>query len=60
MAKEKGKKKGHTCPPLPEGFTKKMTGPAWSGESFEKSRRMWFDWLRDLNEHAKPMPRRTH
>ena len=57
--KDKGGRKGHICPPIPEGFTKKMTGPAWNGESHTKARAMWYQWLRDLDAHAKPMPRRT-
>jgi len=56
----KGQKKVHRCPAIPDGFTRKMTGPAWAGQSEAKSRRMWYDWLRDLEQHATKMPRKTH
>lgn len=52
-------KKIHRCPPIPDGFTVKMTGPAYNGENVDKARRMWYDWLRSLEQHAVPMPRRT-
>lgn len=60
MAKEKGKKKGHDCPKIPSDWSRKMTGPAWNGESPEKARRMWYQWLRDLDRYCAKMPRRTH
>lgn len=60
MANKKDKKKrGHECPKIPSDWSLKMTPPAWNGENVDKARRMWYDWLRSLEMHAKPMPRRT-
>jgi hypothetical protein len=60
MASNKKKKDDKKCPPIPDGFTLKMTGPAWRGENSAQARRMWYAWLRDLDAHAVKMPRRTH
>jgi hypothetical protein len=49
----------HYCPKVPDGFTRKMTGPAWNGESTEEAISMWFAWGRNLEAHCRKMPRTT-
>ena len=55
---EKNPTKVHHCPPIPEGWGRKVTGPAWRGESTEVANAMWQGWLRTV-ANARPMPRRT-
>jgi hypothetical protein len=55
---EKGKKKGHLCPRIPDYYGAKFTGPAWNGEDFGKARSLWFEFLRTQKNVGK-MPRIT-
>jgi hypothetical protein len=57
---EKGKKKpAHRCPPIPEGWDRNMTGPAWNGESPQRAKAMWFAWVRECALYVGKMPRVT-
>lgn len=49
----------HFCPKVPDGFERKMTGPAWNGESAEEASKKWFAWGRDLDAHCRKMQRTT-
>lgn len=53
------KKKQKKGAPIPPGWERKMTGPAWKGEPPAKARAMWFEWLRELDKHCGKMPRYT-
>ena len=54
------KKQKHLCPPIPDGFTVKITGPAYvDGESVATARAKHAAFKRILAAHAKPMPRTT-
>lgn len=54
-----GKKPPKKGAPIPPGWEKRMTGPAWNGESSEKAIAMWNKWLRELDKHCGKMPRYT-
>jgi hypothetical protein len=48
--------KKHYAPPLPPGWDKKFTGPAWKGESFADARSAWIAFLR-VQQNLRPCPR---
>jgi hypothetical protein len=53
----KGKKQHHRCPPIPEGWTGKWTGPEATFNT-SKDRRAWWDYIGRM-KLLKPMPRTT-
>ena len=55
-AQSKNKKMRPKCPPIPDGWTWKFTGPAYTSDmTWQQARDVW-ERYRDSVDRLKPMP----
>lgn len=51
----------HLCPKIGPDWSMKISGPAYTpGMTPEQARSAWYGWLRRLDAHVRPMPRKTY